>query len=800
MTGLAQPDISRAERFLKWTGFTLIWAAALLRAASPYSPFPAWDLDPLLFESPASGIGPAWSLSLDAILLLGAAAALGATLRGGPTPAPTLTLLALAALGAVPVVYHGWLAPHAGLDNRVQGSAWAASVFAAVAMSRLARDPRAARLALAALTGLAALLAVRGAQQVFLEHPRTVSEYLLNREVILAAHGWSPDSSTARTFERRLMQAEATGWFSLSNVFATFSAAGLVAASVLARSAFRSPVPPTPARDDARHTRLARAAIAAAVLLAFTALALAGSKGGFGAAAVALAGSAALAAACRAGWSVIPRLVGPACVAGVLAIVILRGLIGERLHELSLLFRAFYISAAARIGFENPVWGVGPASFKPWYVRFKSPLSPEEVASPHSVLCEWWAALGGFGLAWAALLLILLSRLASRPPEPHPRPTPDPADRNLARGLALGAATITILTVLLDGPSVGSEAILARVVGMLIGIPIGLAALAVSRGTSVTRGALGAAALAVAAHAQIEVTATWISSVSLALLLIAAAAPDTPATTPAIPVRRGSSTAPSLLPAALVLLALALGVFGAAPAWRWERELRAASDVVAPVAELSARVRLALSDDPLPDDPPSKLAAELSARLGRAVAPDAASLSRGLDSLAASLIPAAVDALARARAFDADDRKIGREISRLWLRLAQHAAQSRSSTVPDLIERAESAVTPRPGHPILAEDLYWLASIHQTAADLGLPRAEHLEQATHALEAATRIDPYGLIYRVKLFELRVALADRPGAARWAREALALDVQSRLDPLRGLSENQRRQMAEAARLP
>ncbi|HQR39835.1 MAG TPA: hypothetical protein PLF26_15715, partial [Blastocatellia bacterium] len=76
---------------------------------------------------------------------------------------------------------------------------------------------------------VAAVLAFRGIEQVFIEHPGTVENFKRNRDAILAAQGWPPDSAMARGYERRLMQAEATGWFGLSNVYASFAAASSVA-------------------------------------------------------------------------------------------------------------------------------------------------------------------------------------------------------------------------------------------------------------------------------------------------------------------------------------------------------------------------------------------------------------------------------------------------------------------------------------------------------------------------------------------------------------------------------------------
>ena len=88
----------------------------------------------------------------------------------------------------------------------------------------------------------------------------------------------------------------------------------------------------------------------------------------------------------------------------------LRGAFGERISELSLLFRWHYLVGAARVIADHPWLGCGPAWFKDAYMLVKVPINPEEVESPHSLLFDWAATLGVFGLAWAALWLAWLWR------------------------------------------------------------------------------------------------------------------------------------------------------------------------------------------------------------------------------------------------------------------------------------------------------------------------------------------------------------------------------------------------------
>ena len=119
--------------------------------------------------------------------------------------------------------------------NLWRGSAWVGAFVGAGALAACGAHPRAARLqriALAVMLSVCALWLVRGAWQLVVEHPATVAQYLASKEEFLAAQGWSEQSAQAQTYERRLMQREATGWFGLANIMAGLAGAGGVAGVV----------------------------------------------------------------------------------------------------------------------------------------------------------------------------------------------------------------------------------------------------------------------------------------------------------------------------------------------------------------------------------------------------------------------------------------------------------------------------------------------------------------------------------------------------------------------------------------
>ncbi len=69
-----------------------------------------------------------------------------------------------------------------------------------------------------------------------------------------------------------------------------------------------------------------------------------------------------------------------------------------------------------------------------------------------------------------------------------------------------------------------------------------------------------------------------------------------------------------------------------------------------------------------------------------------------------------------------------------------------------------------------------------------------------AWEKAARLDPYGLTFPLRIFKALMALDRREQAKVWAQRLLELDRLQRLDPLKGLTEEERSQAARALRDP
>lgn len=769
-------------RPIAWIGLGLIAASAIAHASVGYDPLPMWSADPTVVYAPQTTLGPAESIALDMIALAGTA------------------LLALS--GAVRVHWLACVAAIVGgawaiLNNRgpegvAIGSAWASAIIGMVAASGAARDPRLRPALLASALGCVFLLVGRGAYQVYIEHPRTLQSFREGKAAFLAAQGWSEGSIMAKSFERRLSQPEASGWFGLSNVFATFCAGLLAACAALALS---------PRRDG--DEREPRAMLWAGVLAAVAGVVLAGGKGGY---AAALLGVSIAFIAARLGPSRATKLrrLGPVLGAGIvlaaLASVVLRGLVGERIGELSLLFRWFYMQGAARIFAHHPITGVGPAGFKDAYMLFKPPLSPEEVTSPHSVFLDYLATLGIAGIAWIGLVLFAVSRAGTAL-----LATPADADidaddrRTVVRFSSVVAAMAMLVAVYIERPVTTPEALGVRVAGVIVS---GMLASAIAHASMRAMGiAAGAAAITMLAHGQIEVTPVWIGSAPLLFILVGLAFGSGQAER-----AEATTSRPAWPLTAVALIALALAGRWSLPVWTWQSGLARAANGVGDATELKERLQAVQSGRPLFDgDALPAIAADAAKSTGSTPATNLAELRGAITGLAWTRARSAITELDRA---SAALRRAGlasgdtdRTINRLWLLLV---SIQKSESLPkgivseDPIAKAKQiAATLQMTTGTTVAEYAGAATFLRAAAQV-LGDRSLLKPAADLFEKASQLDPHGLIYPLEAYQTARLMGDRTLAASWAKRCLELDALTRLDPLRGLTDAQREEMRAISR--
>lgn len=430
-----------------------IAGVAALRLLISIVPDTIFDVDPLSTGIAYSGIGPAASVVIDAVLLLLVAITLEVERRGAGVDGWLLLLLVIP---VGPIMFHSI---GSALDLW-RGVDWFAAAAAAVALAHLARTSDCRSLALGILVAAIVATGLRGGWQLFSEHPETVAHFEQHREEVLRMNGWTEGSPAALTYERRLRQPEATGWIGFSNITSGFYGAAAVLLFGLAAW--------SRGREGARGIPIGLAVVAA-VLVSF--IVLNGSKGAIGA--TVFGGLLAGAAGLRGGFGgAIRRYAGALVVIALVLVVgavVGRGALEEGfLGEKSVLFRAHYLEAGLKLIEAEPWLGVGPDGFQDAYSGVRPLRSPEIPASAHSMWLDWVVSLGVAGAAWVGVILVLLLR---RPGDK------ESAGRGVQPSVALVAALVIFCIVLVfqflvEGPVLGADSLIVRVLGVTLAVTV----------------------------------------------------------------------------------------------------------------------------------------------------------------------------------------------------------------------------------------------------------------------------------------------------------------------------------------
>ncbi|GIW74463.1 MAG: hypothetical protein KatS3mg103_0985 [Phycisphaerales bacterium] len=819
---------------------------AALRSLMAYEPMPGWGLDPYTLPIPAGSFGPATSATLDAftLLLAGAVFVAWPPARWRPWLCWAALLVAVGLVG----LFHGvgdGLRP----AELAPALAWTAALAGAGAIARAARDRSTAGLLLALLVGLSAVLVAKGLVQRLIEHPATVARFEADKARILAAQGLQEGTAAARAYERRLRQPGITAWLGFSNAVASLLACAGVAMAALALAA----------RGIAARSLLALGAAAALglVLIGWSKGAIASA--GLGLLAVGIgwwrirsatrsrrpgADSAAAGAAstgrpqhprtskAASGDATEPasglgpggprpsgrsRWVGLAAVAGALAVVlgpllavVVRGLVGPGLAERSLLFRWYYLEGALRIALEHPWLGVGPGGFKDAYALAKNPLSPENAASPHSVVFDAAACLGlPVGLGVLALVLWAAWRASAAVLEPWVQePAVACGGRRPARAAAgsravriAGPAAVVLVAMAAEMASLGG-------LGPWLALPwiaglVGWVALAVSArrvGGAGVRLAAASGALVLLAHGQIEMTPVLVGSASLwsAWVALGVAGACSPETVPGLlgkgvsagrsPGRSGSGRpwlGWVLGGTAWVLAAAAVGA-AVAPLWAWQGAVVEAAGHAGVPARWGQRLQAGRADPRLRP----AILEELAEALG--VQPDGPPVSQGLgpamDRLRELAFERAAGAMDRAVRAAPGDGPTLRAASRAWLMVALLGGPGADRAAERAEALARRAVASRPES---GQNLSHLASVLLEFDERG-----RLDEALEAAAGAAALNPGSPQAWYRVYELARRAERLELARRSARAALQADERTALDPLgAGLGEGQRAELEE-----
>lgn len=789
----------------------LICGLACLRAVVAFIPFPYFDHDPFETHGPPAGLTPAWALVLDVATIIVAAALMSLHRTAGGSWRWGLIILASAgALVAIPRWSIGLGVDGFVIDDRRLAFSWVAAAWSAVALAHACSRPRQRVMAAALLLGAVGMLLAKGVVQVLVEHPATVAWFDRDPGAFLRSQGWEPDSAQARGYIRRLRQPEASGWFGMANVYASVvgaAAIGLGAmAAVTAMERFRV--------SRREGSWLPLLLLMAGSLSGAAGLVMSGSKGGI---AAAIAGGAVVAVVWIAGRSGrisglpgLSAVFAAAAAAAPLAAVVVRGLVGERIGELSLLFRWFYMQGACRVIGTHPLLGVGPAGFRDAYMPVKPALAVEDVVSPHCLPLDLLASFGIVG--GTALLAMVVACVAAavsrslafvrgqnRPSVDGSSPATDRSTGDDAKAVVLIAVLATLAAASLERAMTTPEIAIMRILGLTLwaGIACGVAVVGTRSPRALAAGILGGCVVLLL-HSGIEITPTWAGAQTwfFAVMGVAGGSIGAAATS------EGARSRQTVVAAAIPGLAAAV-VVGTAP-WvvmTWEAGLRSAWTSASEIGRIRSDLRVLSTDPRLSvalDLSPDRVRERIAALAGTRPARTPEELDRQLD--AALIARASQTEALLARVAPGSNLQTARAADRA----AQHAGATvallgRPEEAAEMIERAISRTTALVESRPSALGLSHLGLMHTLRSEL-LGRSGHPEEATlavrEAIEAyrrASALSPRGVHAPVRLARLHARLGELQEAAAWSAKALQNDLNSRLDPVMGLSDGERAEM-------
>lgn len=726
-----------------------IAAIAAGQALVSHPPNLWFDVDPAADPNPFAGIAPSTGLLLDSLSLALSALAVIGVRRG--VDRVGAVLVALAAVGALAA---GWHASR-GADDALRGLQWCSAMFGAAAIAASVRALPASRarvlraVLVGILAGAAVPMAVRGALQLWHEHPAMVEQFRLHKAEVLAGHGWSEGSPQALTYERRVMQPEATAWFGMSNV-----ASGVLAAAALALAGG--------ALALRRLRPLGTVLLGGAGILCAALVAVNGSKGAIGALGLACAFGAWCALRSPQGRT--RAWVAVAMVAAVVAAVALRGTVGEGAAERSLLFRSHYADGAARAFVAHPFTGVGPAGFADAYLAVRPDRSPEEVQSAHAAWADWLASLGIAGAAWIALLAALVSIAALG--SMHRGEVPRDGATAWTRGplvAALAVLAASVVAIVPEAHALDERSLAVRVLAALLGASLaGASVRAALVGGRLWSACIASAALLVAMHAQVEMLLWWPGAVAWVAALLGTAAVDPTARPQA---SRGAAGA------AVTAAALAGGVAGMGFA-SFEAARRAEAQVMDAALPLALHARARLGEDVprvLPVDHARFQAASGLLRGGEDRWMARPSLvAAALEQAASSVSGQGADASIEARSARC------RQVLGLAVVGFRADAPERVASAAALVAEAVLA------QPAECADRAWVEGFLRTAA-----------------ERQVACNPRSVRGWARLAEWHVRAGDASAAQAAAARALAADDSYELDPLRRIPAGERERLRAIA---
>ncbi len=340
-------------------------------------------------------------------------------------------------LAALIIAFAAWayLCTLHASDRRSAMDAWLEQVSLLAALwlaAQMFADRQRFALLIILLAGVGAALAYKGIFQVTAELPETIRHF-----EIYGDSRYEPGSSQTKMFESRLRALTPTGFFALSNMYASAiiillaAAAGLATDKFIAAKRSRRQFMATRKKGEIHLPTMAALLSAAVVPALLAVLLLSRSRGGI------VAGILAIAAfVCVGIWRESLAKHWRKAVAAAAAVFLLAvaatvayGLKTDRLPTTTMTFRWYYWTGSADIVRENPLWGAGPGNFHTAYLLHRRPEAEEAVRLPHNVIAH---AAAQFGLPGGTLYLLILAGVLVGICRPKTGRPPDSLERQQA--------------------------------------------------------------------------------------------------------------------------------------------------------------------------------------------------------------------------------------------------------------------------------------------------------------------------------------------------------------------------------
>ncbi|MDF1808565.1 MAG: O-antigen ligase family protein [Phycisphaerales bacterium] len=772
MTDPAEP-ISQRNRLgsiLLMIGFVSMTLMVFIRAMIEHDAFPYWDSDPFLFSLPITGLTPNLTLILN-ISVVGSCclSLIGMMFRRDELPVITSLMVVL---GIIVIGFHNYQQ----LDTSLDGSNLFAIMSVLFVTSFAHKVESIHKIMISLVVSFGIMLTIQGGYEMFVEHPLTVQNYELNRDSFLASRGWASDSFQTRSYERRLFQPEPIAWFGLTNVFASFVGAGAAGLLVLGWRL--------------KSSSKLWSVIFLAGLISFAGLLLTQAKGGIGAFVL--------------GMSIFVfaqllkkfKIDGRATVVVsflIIALVLLRGIIGERVGELSLLFRSQYIVGSFRMFIEHPLIGVGPGAFQENYAILKPALSPEDVASAHSVPFDLLAQLGIGGLACIWVLINTVWRARPQQSTCNESSTQQLLPSRIQTQITLGViALASVISIRFAAGVIDSNSLIIQVFATLawagvVYLILNCLNTITELSRSTVRVCIFTAASVIVIHSMIEVTGTWYVSGMLWALIVGLSSTQS--------IEKSIST--TLGRYMSILVCLTLFVVGTLFALRvstlsaWEKELELASNAAGDIAFIRSKLdELEFSNRP--NVLLEEISTELSFILDASVEPTIDSVINALNSVEFNARIKAAEHLIHATTLYSTHSPtyIAASEQLLWLS-ARQAADGNTEESEKLWIQIISILETGAQMSELSSAYRWLGSVLVGRAETYIddPRRESwLVEAQSAYEKAFERSPHSVQLAVRLMDLADERNNLEQSRTWALIAQKLHKESRLDPLRGLNES------------